>query len=346
MADDALRCIEALLETLPAWMEELQTISNTASATQEEILFANQPASEASQAPSKTSSLKSKRSTGAGEGDGQLRPQLKHVTNSDALRLSQRKRKTASVCSGSGPIRSRTKVAIAVYYDGETQKRFEKLVKAIGSSRNAIRKGKMSAKVDMLSRTSSSSSEASNSSGSEDGDFSNISLGCKSKNTRPRLPASGLNDGSKVFDTVDGRLEKAQSLCEKAAHQILRDGNCILEINSVNEHFTEALRLAEAGVPGLRNKAQRAAARRRRSEERHRLEEEEAEQERHGPSPIPTPEVKTAAAHITFPSEGKLEVDELEVDDGSDDDNEGDFDISNMRFGKFAQIRSTRLAVH
>lgn len=42
------------------------------------------------------------------------------------------------------------------------QKQFEQLVRAIGGSRNALRKGKMSAKVDMLSRSgSASSSEAS-----------------------------------------------------------------------------------------------------------------------------------------------------------------------------------------
>ncbi|KAF7192736.1 hypothetical protein HII31_05917, partial [Pseudocercospora fuligena] len=284
MANEALKSIESLLEYVPCWIADLEAILKSAADTQEEILFTCQPAQEAVPIPkrdSKTSSLKSKRSSKAGHQDDQLRPQLPHLTKSDALRLSQRKRKTASVCSGSGPPRFRNKASAVVFYDGNTQKSFEKLVRAVGTS--------------------------------------------------------------EAFDKVDGQLEKAQLLCERAAHQVLRDGDCTLEITNAKEHFSEALTLAQAEVPALREKAQKAAARQRRNDERRRLAEEA--EKREFAADVWDDQVQNIAVNVAFPSQGKLQVDELEVDDGSDDD-DGEFDIGDLRFGTFAQMRSTRLAVH
>merc|ERR1711939_1214522 len=89
-------------------------------------------------------------------------------------------------------------------------------------------KRKMGARVDGLSRADSSSSEASGSSDGEDASFSLHKLGYRS--TRAKPVGSTLlgheKDVTLVFDKVDGLVDKAQSLCEKAAHQILRDGDC------------------------------------------------------------------------------------------------------------------------
>ena len=347
MANEALDCFTSLLDTVPAWIADLETILKSAVESQEEATFACPPADShtfsAKEKPkSKSSSLKSKRSTDDKEEDvasrrklGFLkRPTLQHLTNSDALRLSQRKRKTASVYSGdeSGPPKFRTKAAAVVFYDGDTQKRFEKLVRQVGSSRNSIRKGKMSAKVDALSRCGSSASDSG--SGGEGDDFDPFTAQLSWKARRPTRPAFGRGDNSEAFDRVDGRLEKGQALIERAAHQILRDGDCTVEVTNAKEHFSEALKMAEAELPALRRKADKAAERRRRSEERRRVEEEEEAQRQ---------TIRDAVEAVTapHPSEGDLEVDALEVDDSTDDEpDRNSFDIS--AFSKIAQMRSTR----
>lgn len=361
MANEALVCFTSLLENVPGWIADLESILKAAEERQEEILFTQQPPPSSATAssnvlPKSRSSLKSKVSKASlkeamNRANALLRPQKKHITQSDPLRLSQRKRKTESVYSGnqSGPPKFRNKAAAVVYYDGETQKRFEKLVRAIGSSRNAIRKGKMSAKVDALARTGSSSSEANNSSGEEDNDLNPLTPRLHYKSTRPeRLPAFGRSDNIAVFDRVDGQLEKAQSLCERAAHQILRDGDCTLEARNAKEHFADAMKMAEEELPALKKRAERAAEREKRHqerEERRRAEEEAEEQRRKSASELAERIISAVAA--AQPSEGiNLEADALEVDESSESDDE-EFDISAMQLPKFApRMRSPKLAAH
>ncbi|CAK4030461.1 Hypothetical predicted protein [Lecanosticta acicola] len=355
MAAEALACFTSLLENVPGWIADLESILETAAKTQEDVVFANIPAdshttSSKKRPQTKSSSLKSRRSddgadVGLGEGNKAIllkRPHLQHMTNSDALLLSQRKRKTASVCSGdqSGPPKFRIKAAAVVYYDGDTQKSFEKLVRAVGSSRNAIRKGKMSMKVDSMSQSESSGSETS--SGDDGQDFDPIMARLALRAHRSTRPAHTGEDNSEAFDRVDGRLEKGQSLCERAAHQILRDGDCTAEVNDAKKHFSEALKLAQAELPALQRIAEHAAERRRRSEERRRLEKKEEARRQSvialNPNVI---EVITAAR----PDEDELEVDQLEVDDCSNnDDDDAGFDIST--FSKIAQMRSARLTAY
>lgn len=351
MADEALNCFTSLLENVPGWIADLESILQSAKDTQQEILYATRAVTEGNVPSRNDSKSPSLKSTSSKDRNGRLRPALKHLTNSDALRLSQRKRKTASVASGdgSGPCKFRARAEVVVYYDGDTQKRFEHLVRAISSSRNAIRKGKMSAKVDALSRSGSSSSDSSFLSGGEDMDCNRIASDFKYKSSRSRLPAFGRNDGTEAFDKVDGRLEKAQSLCERAAHQILRDGDCTMELKQAKEHFSEALQMATEELPALRKKAEKAAERRRRSEERHRLDEEaEAALRKLTPDAALNKKVHELAADISVPSDGDLEVDVLEVDDESSSDGE-DFNVSSFQFqkagGRFApQMRTSRLA--
>ena len=86
--------------------------------------------------------------------------------------------------------------------------------------------------------------------------------------------------------------------------------------------------------------------RRRRSGERRRAEEEAEEKRLSQLSET----IQNAVSNITYPGEGKLEVDHLEVDDGSDDDEDGEFDINGMQFGqlggKLGHMRSSRLTAH
>ena len=64
-----------------------------------------------------------------------------------------RKRKTDSIASGGSQApKYRTRSMIIVYYDSTVQNAFEELVKLISASRNAMRKGKMAARMADMKR--------------------------------------------------------------------------------------------------------------------------------------------------------------------------------------------------
>ncbi|KAK5132408.1 hypothetical protein LTR08_009091 [Meristemomyces frigidus] len=346
MADAALDSFMALLESVPKWIADLEAILKATNTRQHESVLENQPASPPALAnkPSKSSSLRSRCSavlkvqteTAATPGTSQatlLRPQLPHKASSDAPRLSQRKRKTASACSGdrSGPSKFRSRSMVVTYYDGDVQKRFERVVRAIGSCRNAVRKGKMGAKFDSLSRSGSNSSEASSSSGGKDVIVDFGKLGYRSIGPRQtECGVFGRHDNTEVFDKVDNLLEKGQSLCERAAHRVLRDGDCALELTHANEHIAEVQSLAKAEVPVLQKRAEKAAERRRKSAETQRADAD-AEQKRY----LDVLDTQEIVASFV-PTDGALEV-----DDGSDDE-EPDFAVNTLQLGKY-RMRSSRI---
>ena len=74
-------------------------------------------------------------------------------TNSRIAPAVLRKRKTLSLASGeSAAPKYRTRSMIIVYYDSTVQTAFEELVKFVSGSRNAMRKGKMAAKMAEMRR--------------------------------------------------------------------------------------------------------------------------------------------------------------------------------------------------
>ena len=357
MADDALRCFNSLLESVPGWITELEGILKAATERQRERLEQEQPVEFTENVfgmASKTSSVHSRQfgdvniplgPLGATD-TAVLREQMPHMTPSDALRLSQRKRKTASACSDreSAPVKYRSASAVVVYYDADVQKRFDTLVRAVACTRNSLRKGKMSVKVDMLSRTgSSSSSDTSN-----DEALSTLrKMGYKSTRT-PRARLGGLvsrNDGSEAFDKTDGCLEKAQALCEKAAHQILRDGDCTLEVTGAKTQLEEAQTLGTAALPQLRKKAEKAAARHRREEERRKQAEADAAEEDVDDDVDVKPEADDAiiAVDPIYNTAAAIEIDvDADDSDGGDEGGRRDMLVTAMKAGRF-RMRSTRL---
>lgn len=325
MADQVLLCFQTLLDIVPTWMTDLDKILDTATKQQNELLCARQPADDTPplRLPSRQPSLTAVNAP-RDDQDGHaspdpsapalLRPQLRHLTDSDALRLSQRKRKTVSVCSAgdSGPSKYRSRNMVVVHYDGDVQKGFESLVRTIGTCRNSIRKGKLTAKIDNLGRSGSSSSQSSSISGEE------TVKGLGTFNYRTTTirravcnPLTAKSDGTKAFDNVDRFLEKAQSFCERAAHQMLRDGDCGPEINNAKAQFQDAMHTVQAELPSLHKKAAKAAQRRRLSDE----------QWQDQPS--------LSYTSTDLPSDGKLEVDHDNIIDDSDDAIE--FDVAAMQ---------------
>ncbi|KAF2808238.1 uncharacterized protein BDZ99DRAFT_464130 [Mytilinidion resinicola] len=173
------------------------------------------------------------------------------VARPTQMQLMKRKRKPGSVLSGhaSGPIKYRSRTMIIVWYDSEVQKAFEALVRCIGTGRNLLRKGKMAAKMEALADMASAFDD------DGDDDDSTAKVGYKPRvsgmpnfrSTR-RMGGSGGaagGDSGAKFDAADKELEKAQSLCERGAHQFLRDGDCRTELNAVRQHFAEVQNLSE-----------------------------------------------------------------------------------------------------
>ncbi|KAF2019910.1 hypothetical protein BU24DRAFT_129122 [Aaosphaeria arxii CBS 175.79] len=183
-----------------------------------------------------------------------------------------RKRKAPSVISGnaSGPAKSRSKAMIIVLYDGEIQKSFEKLVRAIGTGRNMLRKAKMAAKMEELAALAGPE-DSSDDDDAEDPVMAKIGyrprVGLTSMRSRGMMRGTfgnnnpGAITSSELFDTTDKSLEQAQSLCERAAHQSLREGDCRKELAGVHRHFESVL------ITATKEHSKRAAQRKEESQE-------------------------------------------------------------------------------
>jgi hypothetical protein len=82
-----------------------------------------------------------------------LSRQFSQPTPPTQARIGLRKRKTDSIASGESLApKYRTRSMIIVYYDSAVQTAFEDLVKFVSGSRNAMRKGKMAAKMAEMRR--------------------------------------------------------------------------------------------------------------------------------------------------------------------------------------------------
>jgi hypothetical protein len=92
---------------------------------------------------------------------GAMTRQASHPTHTKAVAAAVRKRKTESLASGESIApKYRTRSMIIVYYDSAVQQAFEDLVKFVSGSRNAMRKGKMNAKMAEMKRAAELELEA------------------------------------------------------------------------------------------------------------------------------------------------------------------------------------------
>lgn len=365
MAESALDCFISLLDSIPGWIADLEGIVTSATERQKDILHENQPVDahqDGSQPParprkrSKSSSIRTKRSDELKDGSPNglealrqneslptlVQTQVPHMTPSDALRLAQRKRKTASACSDrqSGPLKYRSRSMVVVYYDGEIQNRFENLVRAIGTRRNALRKGRTSAQVYELSPKTSNGDDGAN---GEDKYMLQPRVAYRSARMRQSPQAGKHMDGLEAYDKLDGYLEKAQAQCERAAHQILRDGDCGLEFKTAKEQFHEAQAHCETEIPIWRKRVEEFVEKERRNEEQRRRKEEEEERKGRRPPPNYTSTEKLMAD--PFAAAAPLEVDmEPDDSDGGGDESGHDFTINLMQLaGPRPYMQTSRL---
>lgn len=181
----------------------------------------------------------------------------------------QRKRKTnASMKSGaSGPQRFRSKHQVIIYYDSHVQGELDALVKSIGIARNNLRKGKNALTASRGFRLPNLSKRYD--------DLTSPSL--ENIRSMTKYRSSGLSPGvskfslrtstqqpqdedEAVFLDSDKVLEQAQNLFETAAHQFLRDGDCIKELDGAKTKLTSLLEVAKTTAVTLQEKAQQREA--------------------------------------------------------------------------------------
>ncbi|KAI4098518.1 MAG: hypothetical protein LQ339_006396 [Xanthoria mediterranea] len=171
-------------------------------------------------------------------------PPTSQPSTTPLAREIQRKRKPASNLSvSSGPQKYRTRTMVIVYYNSAIQAAFEDLVRCIAAARNNLRKGKTAAslKARMLSIGM----------GNDDDDDAYPILNPKMMIKRvPRSPSPP--DVGPRCDQADGDLEAAQNLCEVAAHQFLRDGDCEDELEGTRKRFEDCLKIAKEAVEKLK----------------------------------------------------------------------------------------------
>ncbi|KAJ5897739.1 hypothetical protein N7504_008027 [Penicillium tannophilum] len=205
-----------------------------------------------------------------------------------------------------------TRHNVIIDYDGHTQQVLEQIVKDIGIARNNIRRGKMSMmpprmgiRSNALSRTAIGAAPESPS----------ASLACvRSTRTATGLVGvTGTSNGiskDSPFDFSDKQLELAHGLCETAAFQVLRSGDCGTELDGVEEKFKMLLEMTTKEVARLEEE----------KEEKKKREQEAPEEEIE--EPIPPPQTSTAArlARIAALSANKPSTSAtgtIEVDDDS-----------------------------
>ncbi|KAL9019857.1 MAG: hypothetical protein Q9185_002906 [Variospora sp. 1 TL-2023] len=169
-------------------------------------------------------------------------PPTSQPNNNLLVKEIRRKRKSGSadLSAASGPRRYRTRSLVIVYYDSAIQDAFESLVRNIAGARNNLRKGRTAA--------SFKARMASMGMGDDDDDgYPTLDPKLMVKRVQRASPPRE----SPRFLQADEDLEAAQNLCEVAAHQFLRDGDCGEEIAGTRKRFEDCLETARAEVKKL-----------------------------------------------------------------------------------------------
>ncbi|KAL9948538.1 hypothetical protein D7B24_009171 [Verticillium nonalfalfae] len=183
--------------------------------------------------------------------------------------VKKRHRTDSIISADNAPAKYRTRTMIIVYYDSYVQSFFEELVKFVSASRNLMRKAKMAAKVAQIRRLAELQSPEDDEDGTgelkpgsaADGENNDPLPSLRYMSTRrmgggPRLPGSSpysrnspgglLGEQEKdAYDDLDKGLEFVQSMCEHAAHQFLRDGDCTEEIGKIKKRLSDSKVLAD-----------------------------------------------------------------------------------------------------
>ena len=178
----------------------------------------------------------------------------------DAAKIvsTPRKRRAGSELSfdASHPNRYRIKHMAVVYYDSDIQDAFEAMVKNIAAARNNLRKGRNATTVQTRMAGLIAQASSLNRSSDKMEDLVQHSKSITSlTNSTFNNQKQASTDRFRSFEDADKHLEYAQSLCEKGAHQFLRDADCIAEIRNTRQRVSSCVQIARAEVERLKSEA-------------------------------------------------------------------------------------------
>lgn len=227
---------------------------------------------------------------------------------------------TSNVSGENASLVVRTRRQLIIYYDSHTQAELERTVRDIGNARNSLRKGKMSQLMrkstnglDMFAATSRSRESI------RGMQLPPLEGFRRRTNGVPTITTTNNNSqNDSAFDFADKQLDIAQSLCETAAHQFLRTGDCAKELEDMLAKFKTVLQTATQEATRLREEKEREA---------------EQEQEQMNGSPTHSPEFKSihAVEDNKPPEPGSATI---EVDDAVSDSSIT-IDITAFRANRF-----------
>lgn len=269
-------------------------------------------------------------------------------TSKDANKPAQAGRKRGtdeapSIDSGDRHTFFSTRHNVIIDYDGHTQKELETVVRDISLARNHIRRGKMtlagrgSVRTNILNKSVNLGTRV---------ESSPLPALSRVRSTRTGSAMVGVTTGSVTgvrkdtpFEFADKQLEVAHGLCETAAYQVLRSGDCATELDGVEEKFKMLLDMAN-------NEVTRLEQEKKEEEEKERAKKEAAGEQEQDSEPssedvLSKPPVGAAArlARLSAFTNSKpmnTAPGTIEVDDGSSISAES-IDLS--------AIRSTRIRV-
>lgn len=327
---DALASFDHLVQNIPSWLSKLDELSAQV-AKQHAHFMRLTYSTEMQLARQKTGSTESLRPqerneiiTPSNDKSAEVTvtsmtpedPQHSQANDALAIKEARRKRKPGSAPSAtSGPSKYRTRSMVIVYYDSNIQDAFEELVRNIATARNNLRKGRTAATFKARMASLGMGPNLFSAGGGRQ--ILDPRMAQFSKRSNPDLVAV---KGS-AFDIVDQDLEKAQSLCESAAHQFLRDGDCHDEIRTTRESFQKSIEIAQKEVEKLREEKAKETA----EEETTHTEKLETEVTHTYLSPKVVEPLTTKP--VQFAGIGTIEVD----DDNNSDTESVHIDMSAIR---------------
>lgn len=365
---DPIASFEHILDNLPNWKTQLTDLSSHAIKKHDEYVaeysrllhkVRAKRTKSASLASLHTTDREEEAEAGAGTYD-QPQPPLKSPQPSELVEISpleagnrfiyaqaHRKRKpgTSLRSNASGPRNYRSKQMVVVYYDSHIQSELDTLVKGFGAARNNLRKGKNAynaAKGFTLPSLSRRHEAA-------DGLVYNPMA-----KSGPRLPKaqsdpavvtmSNPSTGEAAFQRADKELEVIQSLCENAAHQVIRDGDCKIELSDATIKLDSLLALTQSTLELLRIEKKKKDEEEAQVAERGSVSDNTSTQstlcekpsiEAFGLHSKTLPPLLESLDHskrpplpttVSAPS-GLVTTDTIEVDDDEDDDDDDDSSI-------------------
>ncbi|KKK17040.1 hypothetical protein P175DRAFT_0554603 [Aspergillus ochraceoroseus IBT 24754] len=281
---DALGAFSYLAHNVPSWLSRLSELTDYTVAKNVEFAeaFKEYANSSTRVRRRRNSSVYSIQTNSPNNGGQAAIPRKRGADEGDV----------SSIASGEGLSVISTRHNLIIHYDGYTQTSLDEMVRNIGTARNNLRKGKMSqlplgglraGRMKMSSRPQLPSF------GSPD-DLLSTMRSARSPGPQPPQVHSPAKESP--FEIAEKQLELAHGLCETAAYNFLRAGDCLCELKRVKDQFTALVDLATAEVKQL-------------EEERKSLaDEEEAANTTHA---------ETARLKRPASNEGPIEVDDEQV---------------------------------